>query len=187
MWTNDIRYKPGKDLIVPDLLSRPPDTPIGTAYQLDPDGESPEYIAPHLTVAALEEVALNVVSPQKIAQDQEICQDVQAHRQGLHPKGIKMKDVEIGGFKVYCEVSDSKNPRPLLPKEQRTLVLNLLHHQDHPSSKETLRRVAQEYYWPCMKTNVEAFCKTCHPCQLAKQAKTVNQLLTILDVFHYLW
>ena len=37
-WTNDIQYKPGKDLIVPDLLSRPPETPLGSLGNTLPDG-----------------------------------------------------------------------------------------------------------------------------------------------------
>ena len=50
----------------------------------------------------------------------------------------------------------------------------LLHHQDHPSAKETLRRIAADYYWPFMKKDVENFVRTCLPCQLAKQSLTVN-------------
>ena len=49
-----------------------------------------------------------------------------------------------------------------------------MHHQDHPSSKETVRRVSAEYYWPCLRKNVEAFVRTCHPCQVAKQSPTVK-------------
>ena len=85
-----------------------------------------------------------------------------------------MKEVLISGHSLYCEVSQPNNPRPLVPKELRTLILNLNHHQDHPNPKETLRRIAQDYYWPSQRRDVEGFCNTCHPCQLAKQSSTVN-------------
>ena len=85
-----------------------------------------------------------------------------------------MDDVEISGYKLYCEVSQPQNPRPLLPEEQRSLVLNLLHHQDHPSAKETLRRTSTDYYWPHMREEVESFVRTCHPCQVAKQSPTIK-------------
>ena len=85
-----------------------------------------------------------------------------------------MGEVDFSGCQLYCEVSDRNNPRPLVPLSQRELVLNLLHHQDHPSAKETLRRVAKSYYWPSIKRDVEGFVKTCHPCQVAKQSATVN-------------
>ena len=80
------------------------------------------------------------------------------------------------------EISEENNLRPLVPKSLRTLILNLLHHQDHPSARETLRRTAKDYYWPCMKVQVEQFVKTCHPCQIAKQSKTVNPGIGHFDV-----
>ena len=85
-----------------------------------------------------------------------------------------MQEIEISGSKIYCEVSNPQNPRPLLPEAHRSLVVNLMHHQDHPSARETVRRVSAEYYWPCLKKNVEAFVRTCHPCQVAKQSPTVK-------------
>ena len=71
-------------------------------------------------------------------------------------------------------MSQYNNPRPLVPEAQRSLILNLLHHQDHPSSKETLRRASSEYYWPAMRHQIEEFCKTCHPCQVAKSSRTTD-------------
>ena len=85
-----------------------------------------------------------------------------------------MEFVNVSGTPIYCEVSEQSNPRPLLPQSFRNLVLNLNHHQDHPGQTETKRRVAKEYYWPCMKKDIEGFVRTCHPCQLAKQSGTVN-------------
>ena len=183
-WTSDIRHKPGKDLLVPDLMSRPFNS-SGSAYQVlpespgcpeysPPQADPPDYIAPEATLAALEEVCLNVVSPQSIADAQRSCPEVANHKKGLMPKGTKMQDIKISGVDLYCEVSNPSNPRPLLPELHRSLVLNLLHHQDHPSAKETLRRVSAEYYWPCVRKNVEAFVRTCHPCQVAKQSPTVK-------------
>ena len=90
------------------------------------------------------------------------------------PKGVNMEDVMVNGYSLYCEVSNKNKPRPLLPESHRSLVLNLLHHQDHPSAKETLRRTSSEYYWPCLRKNVESFVRTCHPCQVAKQSATVK-------------
>ena len=170
-WTCDIRYKPGKDLLVPDMLSRPFGTP--SAYKVDPE-DAPDYIPPEATMAALQEVALNVVSPSALAEAQKSCPDVANHRKGCKPKDAAMADIDISGHTLYCEVSDESNPRPLVPETQRNIILNLLHHQDHPSAQETLRRAAGDYYWPRMKKDVEGFVRTCHPCQAGKQSKTVN-------------
>ena len=75
-----------------------------------------------------------------------------------------MQDLMISGHKIYCEVSNPSNPRPLIPEGQRSLILNLLHHQDHPSARETLRRASTDYYWPCMRKNVENFVRAFFEC-----------------------
>ena len=135
---------------MPDPLSRPFAAPKPVRFQLSVEDQDanlgdPEYVPPDATTAALEEVALIVVNPQAIAEAQKLCNDVKTHRQGLKPTGVSMADVNVSGSILYCEVSDPKNPRPLLPAE-RSLVLNLIHHQDHPSAKETLRRTSHDYY-----------------------------------------
>ena len=174
--TSEIFHRPGKDLIVPDLLSRP--FPWGKAHlspvvEKDPL-DAPDYVSPAQTLAALEEVALQNVSPEMIHKAQQSCPDVANHKKGNLPKGVKMSEEIINGVPLYCEVSQANNPRPLLPKDQRSLVLNLLHHLDHPGQRESLRRASASYYWPDIRKDVEGFVKSCHPCQVAKQSGTVN-------------
>ena len=70
---NDIRYKPGKDLLVPDMLSRPFGVPMGTSYELPQNQKDPMYLPPEETIAALEEVSLNVINPLKLAEAQKNC------------------------------------------------------------------------------------------------------------------
>ena len=62
----------------------------------------------------------------------------------------------------------------MIPAGSRDLVLNLLHHADHPGIKETTRRAARQYYWPKMRQNTADFVRSCHPCQIAKQSRTIN-------------
>ena len=87
---------------------------------------------------------------------------------------VVVQEVDMSGHRIFCEVSDPANPRPLIPCSQRSLVCNLLHYMDHPGQKETARRITREYYWPGMRRDIGEFVKTCHPCQLAKQSPTVN-------------
>ena len=182
MFTSDIRHKEGRNLVVPDWLSRPPGVPIGKAYDMSEEFEGEEdddkgkisYICPELTMAALEEVAFHTLTPQAIAQAQADCPDDAAHKSGQMPRNVRVADVDMSGSKVFCEVSDIGNPRPLIPVSQRNLVVNLFHHLDHPSVKETVRRTSKEYYWPGLKKEVSGFVRSCHPCQVAKQSPTVN-------------
>ena len=71
MFTSDIRHKPGKDLVVPDLLSRPPEVPIGQAYEIEP--REIKYVPPEKTIAALNQVALQILTPEALAKSQKNC------------------------------------------------------------------------------------------------------------------
>ena len=196
-WTSDIRHKPGRDIPIADWLSRVKNQPIAAdtdfaalctnnlpknreiqtrlpvvpAAQID---SAPSYVSSDLTLAALEEVGLQTLNPAKMAEEQMLCNDVMNHLAGNKPKNVTIDKIDIFGTKLVCETSDPKNPRPMVPISQRNLVINLLHHGDHPGIKETLRRVTSDYYWPKLRQEVTAFCKSCHPCQIAKQSTTVK-------------
>ena len=105
-WTSDIRYKPGKELLVPDLLSRPfgmlpstdffptpssassPTTSSSSSSSSTPKSSSeasstdPEYVSPSATLAALESVAVSLVSPKALSEVQKGCPEVARHKAG---------------------------------------------------------------------------------------------------------
>ena len=58
-WTNDVRFLEGKSNVVADWLSRPPEVPLGTAYQLHEREE--------IATMESEGVALEVVSNAQLA------------------------------------------------------------------------------------------------------------------------
>ena len=180
--TSDVRFKAGKSIPIADWLSRL--EPIGTPSdnniaEIVSAGKfklpySPFYVPPEQTMAALEEVALHTLNPSDLAKAQADCQEVKAHLEGKIPKNVQVGFVDFGGVNLFCETSEDKNPRPMVPAPLRSLVLNLLHHGDHPGKKETARRTTSDYYWPGMRKDIEEFYKTCHPCQAGKQAQTVK-------------
>ena len=100
-------------------MSRPFGVPMGKSYQVPQlddnlDQPDPPYQPPEATMAALEEVSLNIITPSKIAAAQVDCPEVASHKDGKCPRGAVMKEVEMSGTKIYCEISDPANPRPLL-------------------------------------------------------------------------
>ena len=99
-WVTDIKHKPGKDLVVPDLLSRPFGAQPGSAYQAPV--VDPEYVAPEKTLAALQEVAINIMTPEKIAEGQKSCEDVKSHLEGNKPRGVVVEFVNMSGHQVLC-------------------------------------------------------------------------------------
>ena len=123
-------------------------------------------------MATLQEVSLIELSLPAIAKAQQTCPYVKQHRQGYAPRNTVLKYVLIAGTLLYCEVSDPSNPCPFLLSSKRSLVLNLVHHLDHPGIRKTTRRAALDYYWPSMRKNIKEFCRACHSCQAGKQSQT---------------
>ena len=67
----------------------------------------------------------------------------------------------------------------MVPVELRELVMQTFHASGHPNYKETSRRISEFYYWPKLKTNVEKYVKSCHPCQ----STTPNRIKPPLGAF----
>ena len=98
------------------------------------------------------------------------------------PRNVTVGTVPINGVDIVCEVSDPAKPRPLVPERQRRAIVHFVHHLDHPGVKETTRRVAEDYYWPALCQDITKFVQSCHPCQLAKQSRTVDPRVGKIDV-----
>ena len=167
--------------IAPKTVSDPPMSSSKIQPNSSGDSSAPsaprkeiKYIPPEETLAALEAVALQTLSLAKISEAQKSDKQVLSHVKGDLPAGVKIATVKIEDEELVCEISNDKNPRPMIPESLRSLVLNLFHHTDHAGQKEVLRRTANEYYWPRMKNDVIWFVKSCHPCQLAKQSRAVD-------------
>ena len=91
----------------------------GVLLDIDP-ADKIKYVPPEETLAALEEVSINILSPDSIAEAHKNCPEVQAHRDGKGPKGVVVDDVVMGNVSLLCEVSDVRNPRPVVPVGQRS-------------------------------------------------------------------
>ena len=141
---------------------------MGKAYtSLNDDSLIPDPLDVNsMEVDALEQVSLQTLSPRALAESQARCPEVKCHKEGHTPKSATMGYHEIDGISLYCEIS--KNPRPMVPKELRDIILQTFHALGHPNARETGRRVSEFYYWPKLKAEAEAFVSSCHPCQSAK-------------------
>ena len=100
---------------------------------------------------------------------QEDCVEINKIRSGDRPKFTKFEDAEIDGTSLLCEVSSFK-PRPYVPPELRSQVMTGLHF-DHLGIKSTTKRVAEDFYWPSLKGDVENFVKNCNTCSKVKANK----------------
>ena len=150
-WTRDLRHIEAKNNKMADFLSRP--STIGENY-VHPES---------LDIEALEEVSLRTLSPKALADSQALCGEVKSHKIGNMPKSAKMGVEVVDGVELFCEVSGQ--PRPMIPKNLREVIMQTFHNLGHPKKKETVRRISEFYYWPRMKREIEDFCASCHPCQ----------------------
>ena len=172
-WTQDIRYLQGKSNFVADLLSRP-NAPMGAAYRM-PSAEQ--------EVASMETLTLETVSHKALAEAQKTCPEVKGHRLGQRPKSVRMEDIEFSpSVTLYCEMSEGQKARPLVPKEFRQNVIKLCHQLVHPGQKETVKKVAERYYWKALRADVSEFVSKCQPCQATKPFKTIRPTMGHIPV-----
>ena len=123
-WTQDIRHVAGRLNAVPDLLSRPPGVPLGTAHQL-PEAGNPDPVDDVLGLpvfddaepAHVDAVALQTLDPRQIEDFQQHCLETKAHKEGKHPDSLNMQMVEFApGVWLLCDIAKGKKARPLLPQ-----------------------------------------------------------------------
>ena len=160
MFTKDVRYLEGEKNSFADLLSRIPPPKIGDAYTDKID-----------SLGAVEEaVHVQMITPHQIKKAQETCEEIIKFKAGNQPKNTKFRSVYFNGVELYCEDSSAK-PRPVIPASLRPLVLKIFHKVGHKGQKESVRRIAEEYYWDKMKAEIKRFVLQCLPCKLVKPSK----------------
>ena len=90
MWTQDVRHLPGKMNAVSDLLSRPGNDKIGTAYKLETisaiEPEQPQEMS------VLNEVSLQLVDHSAIAEGQRSTpRGIEPGRRGILPRRLAVQ------------------------------------------------------------------------------------------------
>ena len=175
-WTQDVRYLQGKSNVVADALSRPAAGLLGTANSQDTamTSDDPTFDLAGEThpIAAID---VQTVDLKALAQAQASCPEVASHREGKHPTGLIMSDVELmPEVVVYCDVANPEKPRPLLPPDFRQSIMQLFHNLSHPGKRESIRKIASRFYWPAMKSDIAQYVTDCVPCNRCKSGKIIR-------------
>ncbi len=58
--------------------------------------------------------------------------------------------------------------RPLVPAAFRRTIFNAIHSLAHPGIRATRQLIASRFVWPCLVSQVAAWCRDCQQCQRAK-------------------
>ena len=161
-FTRDIRHVSGADNVCADFLSRIREENQGTEY-LEGQEEPP------LELAMAETVRFQVFTVNALEELQKKCPEIKRILNGDQPKQTVFGYADFGGIKLFCE--KTARPRPYVPLELRQEVIKNLHSVGHPGIKTSIKRVAEEYYWPSIKHDITNFCKMCVSCKKAKPGK----------------
>ena len=128
--------------------------------------------------------SFETVDHRQLALDQEICPDVKSHRTGRMAAGLNFQDVEFTpGIYIYCDISTGKKARPLVPQNHRLSIIRMFHMMHHPAKGETIKRIADRYYWPGMKVDITDYVNSCQGCNVAKPKRTIQPTLEPRPVF----
>ncbi|GFS07115.1 Pol polyprotein [Elysia marginata] len=116
-FTTDIRYISGPDNVVPDVLSRAPCT------------EQP-MVAPASPIPPIDlaQMAAEQLRGPKVAELRN------------QPGALKLKEVNLGGYNLLCDVSTSR-PRPIVPPLWTKTIFEAIHNLSHPGHKPTTRAI----------------------------------------------
>ncbi|KAK3760332.1 hypothetical protein RRG08_045993 [Elysia crispata] len=130
-FTTDIRYISGTDNVVPDVLSR-----ASCAEQPMVASESP---IPPIDLARMAEEQLR---------------DPKVAELRKQPGALKLKEVNLDGCILLCDVSTSR-PRPIVPPLWTKTIFEAIHNLSHPGHKPTTRAISARYVWPGLKREVK--------------------------------
>ncbi|XP_064087495.1 uncharacterized protein LOC135202170 [Macrobrachium nipponense] len=84
-----------------------------------------------------------------------------------------VKYVNIGDL-IYRKCIESSKPEDVrklqlvVPVQYRNIIMKLAHESllaGHFSSRKTIDKIMQKFYWPRASLDIHRFCKSCHSCQ----------------------
>jgi len=68
---------------------------------------------------------------------------------------------------LWCDLS-TMHPRPFVPSQLRSTVIQSLHDLCHPGINRTMSLVKSRFYWPHIDADIKDFCHKCVDCQRSK-------------------
>ena len=179
----EIKHKPGKSNVVPDVLSRTEipaisETEIGNVNEI-------------LT-------GKDEINFQNEQEKDEFCKNLMLAKQGKLDKSTngykkytrKCRRYEINenGILVFNQNTPyGKNKAIVIPQHLVTKILEIMHDNavggGHFGANKTLEKIRNKYYWTGMIQDIKNYIQTCHSCQMnKKEAGKIPGLLKPLKI-----
>ena len=170
----EIIHIPGSENHVADALSRPPQ--ITSMHlrrrQYESDSDYEEILDSESDVE--EELQYESVDDsEEVIGQESVNRESIATLQGNEPNLIETalslkKKVEFLQPENLAVVVEEGNHRIILPTDLRLAVFNVAHQRLHLGIEKSTILVAQDYWWPTLKKDVEHWTRSCVECQAVK-------------------
>ena len=132
-----ISVSEGKSNVVADWLSRPPEVPLGTAYQLPRKEE----------IVAIENqgVKLEVMDSEQLAAEQRKCPNLNAYAAtNIAKRTVEYREI-TPNTTLYCtKDQNGQGTRPFVPETWRSRIMALYHDVAHCGQQGTLESIERK-------------------------------------------
>ena len=180
-----VRYRPGKQMILADALSRSPNAENNSPIQLDLRVDGLDM---QLEDHTLKTIALINFSESKQKQLQTETSNDPILRELMDtimvgwPEGIKKLPADLRAYwsfrhELAIEAGVVfKGRQILIPQTMQNDILHQLH-QGHQGIVKTQQLARDSVYWPKINEQIENQCKKCDACQLHQQPNVKQPLI----------
>ena len=172
-----VMYRPGKDMILADVLSRLPNPENNNTVELDEriDGITTEDDDGHATIAAINFSAeKQIMLRNETARDKTLNLVKEIIFQGW-PETIRDVPTDIRPYWSFRDelAAESgilfKGQQVLIPESMQQDILRQLH-QAHQGIEKTRRLARETVYWININKDIEKMCQSCTLCQQYQDA-----------------
>jgi len=121
---------------------------------------------------ALSRIQLNAVQLgidyKALAEAQANDPETRAYRTAI--TNLHWEDVPYDDYTLLCDVSTGR-PRPLIPKQWRRKVFDIIHGLSHPSGRSTAKLLSNKYVWHGINRDARNWARCCLACQSSKTSR----------------
>ena len=168
-----LKYKPGKELVIADTLSR--------AYTSDSDSTMEEDVRQHV-LTVVENIPVEASRLQSIktttARDEDLCQLQNIILNGWpdNKSNVPLELHEYWSCRDELSVADGlilRGDRIVIPRELCSTMLRLLH-VGHFGVEKTTRKARGAVYWPSIDSQIKDMILKCDTCLTHRSANRGN-------------
>ena len=168
----EILHIPGAENYVADALSRPPQATSMyiRQYESDPDYED---LVDSESGTEEEFFSDSTDDDEEVISQETINKESIVLLQGNEPNLIETaqnlnKEVKFLQPENLAVIVEENNNRIILPKALRLAAFNVAHQPLHLGIDKSITMIAQNYWWPTLKKDVEHWTRSCIECQAIK-------------------